>query len=1102
MRIMRNSLLTIGLLAMAAACGDGDALDLEQQTAAVSDNPRLQSRALPAGVAKLKLGQSVTRTVTPTITAPNGGTTQVVVQLKTPSVAAQGASGTALAAHLQTIQQEQSGLLSRASGAGTVKVLGATRVLLNALLLEADGPALAALSGDAQVTRLSRIQDFRVDLTETVPYIGAKTPASKGYTGAGVRVAVLDSGIDYHHANLGGSGLPADFAANDPTVVEPGTFPTAKVIGGYDFVGGVWPGGPLAPDADPLDAGAFRGHGTHVADIIGGAKGVAPGTSLLAVKVCSSVATSCSGVAMFLGLEFAVDPNGDGNPSDRVDIVNMSLGSDWGQIHDSPFTLAVDNAAKLGVLTVAAAGNGGNRPFITGTPAAAATAIAVAQTHVPSAFMPFMEVTSPSTQAGTYPAAFQAWSAKLTTTTQGTAQYGDGAGGNLNGCAPFVAGSLTGKIVLVDRGACFFSDKIRNIENGGGALGIIGLVSAGEPFSGAFGGGAPITIPGYMVSQAHGNILRSGLAVVKFSPSLGVKLAGTVVSTSSRGPGFDDMRVKPELGAPGASVSAVAGSGAGEAAFGGTSGATPMVAGAAALLLQVYDNRSKNDDSYDDDDFVPVAYDGLGLAPLQVKALLMNTANTAVKTSPGGEQAPVSRVGGGEVRVDKAFYARAAAWIKGSQTAALSFGFVESDRKKRTLTQTVKLQNFTNDTIVYKVSVAFRSAADAATGAVKIKAPKKVKLKKGKGASFKVKLTINGKKLAGNPLSSGAEGASPTALNLAEYDGHLVLDDGKRPISIPWHVVPRKAARVKPNRKKLKQLLTDEIKLHNKGVGTAQHQPFSIILTSPDMPDGAAGQASPSPDLQAVGVQTYPVPAGYCSANPSFVWAFAVKTWERVTHLLPVIHYVYLDTNGDGQPDWALLNGDINLFGTSGLDGRQLAWAWNLTTGQATAYFYAEHATSSSTTVLHACAEQLGLSGADLLTKQIGVAAYAQDFYFGGPGDFVSGNVITPGGEVFFGTAPDLAAGKKGKLTVDYYPPVVGTGNQYGLLLQTNASRGAGNHGGATADTEALLFAGPGVTLPSKATSGGSSLVASTSLPVLPLSASPAAASRQTPTFK
>src|SRR5207237_5689867 len=97
-----------------------------------------------------------------------------------------------------------------------------------------------------------------------------------------------------------------------------------------------------------------------------------------------------------------------------------------------------------------------------------------------------------------------------------------GAGGNLNGCASFAAGSLSGKIVLVNRGTCAFSDKIRNIANAGGLVGVIGLVAPGDPFEGAFGGGPPITIPGFMVSQATSNTVKSQLSagvIATFDPA-------------------------------------------------------------------------------------------------------------------------------------------------------------------------------------------------------------------------------------------------------------------------------------------------------------------------------------------------------------------------------------------------------------------------------------------------------------------------------------------------------------------------------------------------------------------------------------------------------
>jgi subtilisin family serine protease len=185
--------------------------------------------------------------------------------------------------------------------------------------------------------------DFEVHayLTESVPLIGATAVAATyGVTGAGVKVAVIDTGVDYTHPDLGGCLGVA-----------------CKVVGGYDFVN---------HDNDPQDD---YGHGTHVAGIIaanGTLKGVAPGATLLAYKVLDQYGSGFTS-DIIAALERAL--------LDGAKVANLSLGGPGSA--DDVTSQALDNATAAGLLSVVAAGNSGPSYLTVGSPGVARTALTV-----------------------------------------------------------------------------------------------------------------------------------------------------------------------------------------------------------------------------------------------------------------------------------------------------------------------------------------------------------------------------------------------------------------------------------------------------------------------------------------------------------------------------------------------------------------------------------------------------------------------------------------------------------------------------------------------------------------------------------------------------
>ncbi|NEE03021.1 S8 family serine peptidase [Phytoactinopolyspora halotolerans] len=944
------------------------------------------------------------------------------------SAAAAGADSTEQQAQQTRVERQQQDVLGELVAADrAADEVASVSTALNAIMVEADADALAELATDERVLSIARVIDYEMDLSETVPYIGAETVQNAGFDGTGVRVAVLDSGVDYTHANLGGDGTAEAYEAaygTDPgdarNKQRDGLFPTDKVVEGYDFVGEQWVGGDppsaLSPDDDPID---YDGHGTHVGDIIGGEQGVAPGADLYAAKVCASQDSACSGIALMLAMDWVLDPHGTGE-ADPVDIVNLSLGATYGQHFDNQLSQAVENVSHLDVLVVASSGNSSDKPFITGTPAAAPSALSVAQTHVPSDILPVLEVLDPEAISGEYGAVFQPWSAPLESVIEAPLQYGDGAGGNLLGCEPFEPGSLDGHVVLVDRGDCNFSLKISHISQAGGLAGIIGLVTPEAPFTGGDGGDRPIDVPGFMIGPDENAALKTHVTdgvTVRFDPEQGAPLVGHVVGSSSRGPTMLSNRIKPEIGAPGASVSAIAGGGTEEGPFGGTSGAAPMVTGSAALLMQALPERDA----------------------MHVKAGLMNTAETEIQNAPellGGGLAPIARIGGGEVRVDRALDAGAVAWVPEQRSAALSFGFHEVAQRTTTLTETVRVSNVSDRRITYDVDASFRFADDEANGAVSVNAPSRIAVAPGKSREVKVTIEIDGAKLPSWDLDSGGLGADGDAITAMEYDGYVTFTEAgqeQNTLRVPWHVLPRQSGDVRETK------IRDEFRLTNTGVGDAPVEAYSLVATSEQLERGGPGEESPTPDLRYVGVATSPVPAGFCSDEESFVMTLAVNTWERQTHAnAPASFEFWLDTDQDGTDDYVVVNRDLSFSAFD--DGRNATFVVDLASGDAQAWFLTDHDTNSANTVLPFCGEQIGMTAADF-GDPMDVTAVASDVYFDGPGDATKQFSIAPLGERFVGVFHDGGVGfgtvpARGRETLGYVDGGPGPNtSETGLLL-------------------------------------------------------------------
>jgi subtilisin family serine protease len=542
-------------------------------------------------------------------------------------------------------------------------------VLFNGYSVEIDAAnrtKLASIEGVKALWPVERIDAPEAPVAGSTPNLDkaiAMTHAdivqnSLGFTGTGIKVAVMDTGIDYDHADLGGDGVHR---------TNSDQFPSSRVVEGWDFVGDNFdasnPASPEpSPDPYPDDC---NGHGSHVAGIIGASgqiTGVAPGVTYGAYRVFGCVGSTTSDI-MLAAMERAFN--------DGANVLNMSIGAraQWPQY---PTAAASSLLVKNGMVVVASIGNNGpggsaaDGPWAAGAPGVGGNVIGVAAYDNGQLAIDVNGDLYGYNQATGSPTAPTSGSLPMART--GTTTTANDA---CNAVAP-APGSLTGQAVLIRRGTCSFFEKATNAQNAGAAAVVLYNNAAGA-LNPTVAGTPAITIPVVAVTAAHGAAINAEIAAgattltwtstaVTFPQGTG----GLISGFSSFGMAAD-LTLKPDIGAPGGGiVSTIPLNQGGYGVNSGTSMSSPHVAGAAALLLQAKQGMK-----------------GKAYAAQNIRDWLQNSANpTPWSGNPAlGFLEQTNRQGAGLLDIEAAILATV-----GVTPGKLSIGESETGPQVRTLT--------------------------------------------------------------------------------------------------------------------------------------------------------------------------------------------------------------------------------------------------------------------------------------------------------------------------------------------------------------------------------------------------------------------------------
>ena len=854
---------------------------------------------------------------------------------------------------------DQAGVQPQIEARGA-KILATYQNALNGIKVRIPPHMVDSLRKIPGVVDVKAVGVYEPSNTVSVPFIGAPgvwsgPPSNRGQS---VKIAIIDTGIDYTHANFGGPGTVAAFNtafATNAAPADPALFGdnAPKVKGGIDLVGDAYnandPNSVPVPDTNPLDC---NGHGSHVAGTAAGfgvnadgttfsgkydasaytprafkiGPGVAPMAKLYAVRVFG-----CSGSTNVVSeaIDWAV--------ANDMDVISMSLGSNWGTVDNSD-SEAIRNATAAGILVIAASGNAGPKPYITSSPASSKGAVSVAATDVhagtPAVSLALSGVASPIVVQNSNDAAFAngaVYPIVVLRNANGTvslgcneAEYDPAQNGGIN---------ITGKLVVTLRGTCarvfragagqkYGAAAVALINNAAGYPNFEGDIPGNDPAGNPF---APVTIPffGALASDAtalSGPIGGPAPATAK-ATSAGIiaNPAFDVAATfSSGGPRTGDSVLKPAVTGPGVNVVSTAmGTGTAGVAFSGTSMATPHIAGVAALVRKANGNWSSDD---------------------QRAAIIQTASPTMMRDyNPRLE-------GGGMVQALAAATTQA---VVRTDEDSLSFGF--ADLLQNFLgSRTVSIHNYGKSAITFNTSVT-----QVITGAgVTVNVPSTVTVNGKSDAALTVTLNVPAGSIGGTHTASGA------CCVFREIGGYVTFTPASSSmnngvaLTVPYYFVPR-------SRSNLAAVAAGPFGPSNPSVGLSVSNTGGILAGTPDFYalglTTAAPQGIPFADTRAVGVRAT------TAANPLIV--FAINTFDRFSNAAPNEWDIFIDTEAGGH--FVLVGASGTFFTTAASAQATLVAALiDLSTNAVTALRFADAATDNSTVLLPVSASNLGLTAA------------------------------------------------------------------------------------------------------------------------------------------